>query len=517
MLFDRDQDMYNFVRFLDRSSDRWPDREALLYVGRRLTNRELSTRVSALAASLRDRGFGRGDVVALLMNNCSEFLEAAFAINKLGAIFLPLNYRLAPPELAYILKHSGARGIITEIEFLGAVEDIQRRLPGLGEVLVVGLSASDSRAYEPAVEGQLGTRMPTAEVGTDDVQRLMYTSGTTARPKGVPITYGNVLWKVFGHVVEFGINATDRILMSGPLYHVGAFDLPGTGVLYVGGSAVILRKFDPAEVMKTIEAEHITIIWLAPAMVNSILNMQGLEKVVTSSLRLIINGGEKMPMPLIERILNTFPNAWMADAYGLTETVSGDTFLDREHVLTKIGSVGKPVVHLDIRVADEAGRAVSTDYLGEVQLRGPKVFNGYWKDPAASAAAFVDGWFRTGDIGRIDADGFLFIEDRKKDMIVSGGENVASSEVERVLYQHGAVLEAAVVGVADPRWGEVPKAFIVLKPGQSATVEELIELCRSQLARFKVPKSIEFVTELPRNPSGKVLKRELRKRPQVSQ
>ena len=509
--------MYNFVRFLDRSGDRWPNREALMFEQKRVTNKELDTRVNALAASLLDRGFGRGDVIALLMNNCTEFLEAAFAINKLGAIFLPLNYRLAPPELEYILGHSGARGIVTQLEFLAAVEGIQRTLPGLGEVLVVGLSSPDVRSYERAVEGHLGTRIPTAEVGIDDVQRLMYTSGTTARPKGVPLTYGNVLWKVFAHIVEFGISTTDRVLMSGPLYHVGALDLPGTGVLYVGGSAVILRKFEPTTVMQTIEAERITNVWLAPAMVNSILNIQGLDKFDTSSVRFIINGGEKMPTPLIERILRTFPNAWMADAYGLSETVSGDTFLDREHVLTKIGSVGKPVVHLDVRVADDSGRTVGADQLGEVLLRGPKVFKGYWRDPAASAAAFVDGWFRTGDIGRIDIDGFLFIEDRKKDMIVSGGENIASPEVERVLYQHKAVLEAAVVGVADPRWGEVPKAFVVLKPGHSATAEELIELCSSQLAKFKVPKSIVFIGELPRNPSGKVVKRELRSRVQVSE
>jgi fatty-acyl-CoA synthase len=509
--------MFNFVRFLDRSGDRWPNREALMFEEKRLTHKELDARVNALAASLLDRGFGRGDVIALLMNNCMEFLESAFAINKLGAIFLPLNYRLAQPELAYILGHSGARGIVTELEFLGTVENIQRTLPELAEVLVVGLSSTDARAYEPAVKSHLGTRVSTAEVGTDDVQRLMYTSGTTARPKGVPLTYGNVLWKVFAHVVEFGLTATDRVLMSGPLYHVGAFDLPGTGVLYVGGSAVILRKFDPIKVMQTIEAERITNVWLAPAMVNAILNVGGLEGYDTTSLRLIINGGEKMPTPLIERVLRTFPNAWMADAYGLTETVSGDTFLDREHVLTKLGSVGKPVVHLDVRIADDFGRDVGIDQLGEVLLRGPKVFKGYWKDPAASDAALVGGWFRTGDIGRIDADGFLFIEDRKKDMIISGGENIASPEIERVLYQHRAVLEAAVVGVPDPRWGEVPRAFVVLKPGQSATVEELIELCNSQLARFKVPKSIVFINELPRNPSGKVMKRELRDRAQVSE
>jgi acyl-CoA synthetase (AMP-forming)/AMP-acid ligase II len=400
------------------------------------------------------------------------------------------------------------------VEFLPTVEKIQPTLHALKDMLVVGLSSSDPRDYEGAVRSHLGSRIATAVVGTDDIQRLMYTSGTTARPKGVPLTYGNVLWKVFGHVVEFGLVTTDRVLMAGPLYHVGALDLPGTGVLYVGGSAVILKKFDATQVMKSIEKERITTVWLAPAMVNAILNLNQLEQYDASSVRLIINGGEKMPVHLIERILRIFPNAWMSDAYGLTETVSGDTFLDREHVLAKIGSVGKPVIHLDVRIADDLGHDVSADQLGEILLRGPKVFKGYWNDPAATAATLVDGWFRTGDIGRIDAEGFLFIEDRKKDMIISGGENIASPEIERVLYQHEAVMEAAVVGVPDPRWGEVPKAFVVLKPGKLATAEELIELCRSQLAKFKVPKSIDFINALPRNPSGKVLKRELRNQAQ---
>jgi acyl-CoA synthetase (AMP-forming)/AMP-acid ligase II len=282
------------------------------------------------------------------------------------------------------------------------------------------------------------------------------------------------------------------------------------GVLYVGGSGVLIRKFDAATTMKTIQAERISNVWLAPAMLNAVLNLDGLDQYDASSVRFIINGGEKMPTPLIRKVLRIFPNAWMADAYGLTETVSGDTFLDREHVLSKIGSVGKPVIHLDVRIADDSGGDVGPNQMGEVLLRGPKVFHGYWRDPEATAAAFIDGWFRTGDIGRMDAEGFLFIEDRKKDMIVSGGENIATPEIERVLYQHPAVLEAAVIGMPDSRWGEVPKAFVVLKPGQTVTVDELINLCRSELANFKVPKLVVFISELPRNPSGKVVKRELR-------
>jgi acyl-CoA synthetase (AMP-forming)/AMP-acid ligase II len=247
-------------------------------------------------------------------------------------------------------------------------------------------------------------------------------------------------------------------------------------------------------------------------MVNLILQSPDLGRFDTSSIRFITGGGEKMPLPLIERLLAAFPRARFADAYGLTETVSGDTFNDQAHTLSKIGSVGKPVLNLDLKIAGpddapaEAGRA------GEILLRGPKVVSGYWNNPEATAAAFTaDGWFRTGDIGHLDKDGYLYIDDRKKDMIVSGGENVATSEVERVLYEHEAVLETAVVGMPDSRWGEVPRAFVVLRPGaHDVTAEALIAHCRARLAGFKTPKEIVFLGVLPRNPSGKVLKRELR-------
>jgi acyl-CoA synthetase (AMP-forming)/AMP-acid ligase II len=247
-------------------------------------------------------------------------------------------------------------------------------------------------------------------------------------------------------------------------------------------------------------------------MVNALLQQPDLERRDLASLRLIIDGGEKMPLPLIQRLGAAFPGARFADAYGLTETVSGDTFLDRTHTLSKLGSVGKPVVHLELKVVDDEGREVGPNEPGEIVLRGPKVFAGYWRNPEATAAAIRDGWFHTGDVGRLDEDGYLFILDRKKDLIISGGENIASPEVERVLYEHPAVLECAVVGRPDDRWGEVPVAFVVLKPGRSVEAAELLAHCAGQLARFKVPKDVRFLGELPRNPSGKVLKRVLRDR-----
>jgi fatty-acyl-CoA synthase len=501
--------MMNYGLTVLRRADRHPEAPAVKYGAKELNNREFAGRVLALAAALKNLGIGRGDVVALLLNNCLEFLETTLAVSLAGGVFLPLNYRLAADEWHYILEHAGAKAILTETSFEPAIDAIDSGLTALAHKVTIGDGHDRWQGYSDLLTAHAAAQLEVAVMGESDLQRLMYTSGTTARPKGVMITHGNHHWKNVAHIVEFGITSADRTLIAGPMYHVGAYDLPATGVFYAGGSLVILPRFDALEVLKACELERPTNVWLAPSMLNAVIQAaDGSHD--TSSVRFVINGGEKMPAPLIEKVLKTFPKAWFADAYGLTETVSGDTFLDQDHVLSKIGSVGKPVVHLEVRVVDSDDASVAPEGLGEIVLRGPKVFPGYWKDPAGTQAAIRQGWFHTGDIGRIDRDGYLFIEDRKKDLIISGGENIASPEIERVLYEHSAVLEAAVIGVPDDRWGEVPKAFVVLKPGGAANEAELVAFCTQRLARFKVPKSVAFVEALPRNPSGKVLKRELR-------
>ena len=510
--------MFNLTRSLDRNADRTPHEDAVIFRDTRLTHLQLLDRVNALAAAFLEAGVGKGDIVALLMGNRPEFLESALAVNRVGAAFLPLNVRLAEPEIEYIIRHAGAVAIVTEQGFAGPVAAIGRRLATPWTVVMVGEREGTHLAaagYESLLGSHSGSTVPPADVAETDLHRLMYSSGTTAHPKGVPISYANFYWKTIGHVAEFGMSAADRTLMAGPMYHVGAFDLPGIGTWWVGGSLAILPRFDVPDLLATIERERPTNVWLAPAMVNATLNAiaqsPGLGEHSTASVRFITGGGEKMPLPLIERLLAAFPNARFADAYGLTETVSGDTFNDEAHTLSKIGSVGKPVVGLDVTILGPDDAPVEAGTAGEILLRGPKVVSGYWKNPEATAAAFTSGgWFRTGDIGHLDSGGYLYIDDRKKDMIVSGGENVATSEVERVLYEHQAVLEAAVVAMPDARWGEVPRAFIVLKPGEELTAEALIAHCRERLAGFKTPKEIVFLDVLPRNPSGKVLKRQLR-------
>ncbi len=511
--------MFNLTRSLDRNADRTPHEDAVIFRGARLTHLQLLDRVNALAAAFREAGVGKGDIVALLMGNRPEFLESALAVNRVGAAFLPLNVRLAEPELEYIIRHAGAVAVVTEPAFAGPAAAVGARLATRWTVVTAGQDAgapAGAVCYEAFLGAHRGASVSPADVGEADLHRLMYSSGTTAHPKGVPITYRNLYWKTLGHVAEFGISAADRTAMAGPMYHVGAFDLPGIGTWWVGGSLVILPRFDVPDLLATVERERPTNIWLAPAMVNAVLNAVAqspeLGRHSTASIRFITGGGEKMPVTLIERLLAAFPNARFADAYGLTETVSGDTFNDAAHTLSKIGSVGKPVVNLDVKILGPDDTPVEPGAAGEIALRGPKVVSGYWKNPEATEAAFTpDGWFRTGDIGHLDSDGYLYIDDRKKDMIVSGGENVATSEVERVLYEHEAVLEAAVVGMPDARWGEVPRAFIVAKPGhEGLTADALIAHCRMRLASFKTPKEIVFLDLLPRNPSGKVLKRQLR-------
>jgi acyl-CoA synthetase (AMP-forming)/AMP-acid ligase II len=433
-----------------------------------------------------------------------------FAANRLGAIAMPINWRLAAPEVRYILEHSEARAFVCDESLVDLANDATSGAEASFVRVCISPRVVDNWLRLDDLRVSPSAPPVHEPAAADDVHRLMYTSGTTGRPKGVMITHANLAWKNLAHIVEFGFGSDEIGLACGPLYHVGALDLTTTTLIAAGATTIIHRTFDAAAVVDELERSRVTTVWLAPAMVNAIMSLPDIERHDLSSVRVIINGGEKMPIPLIERLQRTFPSAWFADAYGLTETVSGDTFLDRDSIVTKLGSVGRPCLYLELDIWDDEGRAVAAGERGEIVMRGPKVFKGYWRDEDATAAAFAGGWFHTGDIGVRDDDGYLYIVDRLKDMIVSGGENIAGSEVERVLYEHESVLEAAVVARADDRWGEVPVAFVVLRPGAAASSDMLIEHCTGQLARFKVARAVTFLDALPRNPSGKVLKRELR-------
>jgi acyl-CoA synthetase (AMP-forming)/AMP-acid ligase II len=315
------------------------------------------------------------------------------------------------------------------------------------------------------------------------------------------------------HVVDLQLSRDDMLCVVGPLYHVGAFDLPGIAVLWVGGCITLLRDYTPEAVLRTIECHRATGIWMPPVMTNGILNCPDRRRWDTSSLKWCVAGGDRTPESRIREFTEVFANARYVDAYGLTETCAADTMMEAGREIERIGSVGRAVAHVEVEIRDDGGDTLAPGMEGEICLRGAKVTRGYWKDPERTAASFwPDDWFRTGDVGYLDEDGFLYLTDRKKDLIISGGENIASSEVERVIYQLPQVSEVAVVGRPDPKWGERPVAVVVLKAGESLDPAAFEAHCRAHLAGFKVPRELHVVDALPRNPSGKVLKRVLRER-----
>jgi len=490
--------MINLSSFIAFHARRAPERCALKYRGEEISYASFDERIRTVGGWLVSRGIGANDVIAVLMKNSAAFLDIAFAASHIGAIFLPINYRLASDEIAYIVENADAGVLISDEEF-GA------NAAGPAPIVFVN-EAAQADATRLAINATPITahhRLPS------DLMRLMYTSGTTDRPKGVMLTYENFYWKSADHVLVLGLSRHTRLLVAGPLYHVGALDLPGIAVLWQGGMLFIQRDFDAAQRLAAIEADRLNAAWLAPVMTTSILSCPDRERYDVSSLRWAIGGGEKTPESRIRAFSEYFTNASYIDAYGLTETVGGDTFMEPGREIEKIGSTGRPVAHIEIEIRDDAGNRVAPGINGEICLRGPKVTHGYWKDPEKTAAAFFGDWFRSGDVGYLDDDGFLYLTDRKKDMIISGGENIASSEVERVIYELPQVREVAVVGMPDERWGEQPVAVVVLAGSAALDLPELTDHCRKRLAAFKVPKQLIIRDQLPRNPSGKVLKRVL--------
>ncbi len=491
--------MINLSSFIAYHARRTPDRCALKYRGEDISYAEFDRRIRRVGGWLVSRGIGPGDVVAVLMKNSVAFLELVFATSHIGAVFLPINYRLSGDEVAYIIGNSGARILIADEELAGIAAG------GAPVTLLTEAAQSNASILAPDITpAPMHVRQPR------DLMRLMYTSGTTDRPKGVMLTYGNMYWKSADQTLVLGLNGETRLLVVGPLYHVGALDLPGIAVLWHGGLLSIHRNFEPEQALAAIEAEKLNGTWFAPVMTSAILTCPTRNRYDVSSLRWAIGGGEKTPEARIRAFSEYFTNARYIDAYGLTESCGGDTFMEAGREIEKIGSTGRAIAHVEIEIRDDAGHKLPAGQNGEICLRGPKVTHGYWKDHEKTAAAFFGDWFRTGDVGYLDDHGFLYLTDRKKDMIISGGENIASSEVERVIYELPEVREVAVIGMPDERWGEMPVAVIVLGNGATLDLARLAEHCRARLAGFKVPKQLIIRDSLPRNPSGKVLKRVLR-------
>jgi fatty-acyl-CoA synthase len=491
--------MSGLSSFIAFHASREPARCALKYRGEEISYGDFYERIRIVGGWLTSRGIVPGDVVAVLMKNSAAFLDLVFATSHIGAVFLPINFRLSADEVAYIVDNAGACILIAD-------EELSASAGGSAPIVLLD-EALQSNAARLAPDSE---PVPANYRRPSDLMRLMYTSGTTDRPKGVMLSYENMYWKSADQSLVLGLSRDTRLLVVGPLYHVGALDLPGISVLWHGGMLAIERNFDAEQVLTRIETDRLNAAWLAPVMTTSLLTCPSRDRYDVSSLRWVIGGGERTPEARIRSFSQYFTNARYIDAYGLTETCGGDTFMEAGREIEKIGSTGRPIVHVDIEVRDDLGNPLPPGENGEICLRGPKITQGYWKDPAKTASAFFGDWFRSGDIGHLDKDGFLYLTDRKKDMIISGGENIASSEVERVLYELPQVREVAVVGAPDKRWGEKPVAVVVLAEGAKLTQADIDTHCRSRLATFKIPKNLIIRDSLPRNPSGKILKRLIR-------
>jgi fatty-acyl-CoA synthase len=509
--------------FLRRARTVYRDSPAVVCGVVRLTYGELGERIDRFSNALASRGVAKGDVVAYLSFNCHRLLEGYYAVPQLGAILLPINIRLTPPDIAYILKDAGAATVVVDRALVGLLAPIAASLPAIKHVILMG---GDPKADMPikgsdyeALLAAAPARFDAPALDEDDVAELFYTSGTTARPKGVMLTHRNLYAHAFSSLAMLHCDDTMSMLHSIPLFHVNGWGTPHVLTMQ-GGRHVMLPRFDPEHVLETLERERITGIFMVPTMALALMNAPSWKTRDLSSLQRVMLGGAATPPAIIKALDERLPDCMVLCGYGLSETSpiltsarpKASLKLDRAQSRPVRTTAGLPIPGVEVEVMDADNKPLPHDgtSVGEICARSNVVFAGYWKQPEETAKYIVDGWFHTGDIGTIDDENYVTILDRKKDIIITGGENVASIEIEKAVYDHPAVFECAVIGVPDEKWGEVPAAIIVLKPGATLDVAELIEHCRGKLAGFKVPKHVRFVEALPKGGTGKILKRELR-------
>ncbi|HUZ10887.1 MAG TPA: fatty acyl-CoA synthetase [Acidimicrobiales bacterium] len=499
---------------LTRTAARAPDRTAIVWQGRRETYGEYNAVVNRVAHAVAERGVRQGTRVAVLSHNCREFLIAYFALAKLGAISVPINFMLGAEEVAFILRHSGAEGMIVEAE-LGAVatealhQAGRAELPGLRGWIGPAAAPSGWDAFgDWESNGDDGE--PGVAVGDDDPVQLMYTSGTEARPKGVVLSSRSLLWQYAACIIDGEMAPDDVEVHALPFYHCAALHVFFSPNVYLGAANVVLPRPDPGMILRTIESERANRLFCPPTVWISLLRQPDLERYDLSSLTKGYYGAAPMPVEILHELAKRLPQVRLWNFYGQTEMAPLATVLRPHEQLPRAGSAGIACLNVETRVVDEEDRTLPRGEVGEIVHRSPHATLGYWNDEEKTAELFRNGWLHTGDLGVMDADGYLTIVDRKKDMIKTGGENVSSREVEEVIFQHPDVAEVAVFGVPHEHWIEAVTAAVVLRPGAVATPAELIAHARGKLAGYKVPKLVVIVHDLPRNPSGKILKRTLR-------
>lgn len=505
-------------RFLDDRLAHWatvkPDDEAISYLGRSLTWAQFDDRVRRLAGALAERGVGRGDVVGFLDKNHPACVETTMAAASLGAATAIINFRLAGDETDYVLNDSGAKLLIVGAELKDGIDKIRDRIPGVEHVIEVTPEGGAGDEYE-AMLAAATPRGRGADVTPQDVCVIMYSSGTTGNPKGIRLTQANLL----AHTINAGtfeFEQDDKNMVAMPLFHVGGSSYMQFGI-HAGIPSIMTRDVDGASLAGALLAGS-TRTFLVPAVLGKVMEMGPDAVTLFNQLRTYVYGASPMPPALLRKALDAFPNTDFVQVYGLTEVCGAVTQLspeahrDAAHP-ERLTSAGQPAREVEVKVVNpDTLEEVPIGQPGELWFRTPQLMEGYHNKPDATKEAITsDGWFRTGDIGRVDDGGFVFVEDRLKDMIISGGENIYSVEVERALTDHPAVLDAAVFGIPDEKWGESVKAVVELSEGQQATGDELVAWCREKLAHYKCPRTVDIMTELPRNPTGKLLKKDLRK------
>ncbi|MBU2645310.1 long-chain fatty acid--CoA ligase [bacterium] len=501
---------------LEKIRMRYVNRELMVFQNRRLTGSQYVERVYRLGNALLSLGLKKGDRVALLLQNSNISSECFHGANSAGLPFVPLNSRNSSLEHLHILNHSIAKAIIVDEVYLDILEPILPRAASIQHVICVSVAGDhDYQSYETLLNTAKPDE-PDVDIFDDDICSLRYTSGTTGKPKGVIHSYKSDSVVLINSLLEgLDIRSTDAVALTSPVTHAsGSQILPH---LVKGARVVIMPEFNPEKLMQVIEKEQITTLYMVPTMLIMLINHPALANYDLSSIRTIRYGASPISPSLLEKAIDIFGNVFV-QGYGLTEAGMPITLLTKddhsldgsEWKLKRLKSVGREVIVAKVRIMDDENNLVPPGETGEIVVKTDQNMLGYWNDPVATDKTVQDNWLRTGDVGYIDEDGYVYLVDRKKDMIISGGFNIYSREVEDVLYSHDAILEAAVIGVPDDTWGESVKAVVVLKPDKSATSDDIIKHCRKHLAAYKKPSSIEFVDKIPKNANGKIMKAELK-------
>lgn len=493
-----------------RSNHRYPEKICLIDGEQKYTYSEVNGEANRLANAMQGLGIQKGDKIALLSKDRKEFVLTYVGLSKMGAVIVPLNYRCVARELEYMLTDCGAKGLVFEAEYDQTVAQMKGNLPGLLHYISLGKSDLAFATPYNGLLSSFSSQEPNVEVLEDDECAIIYTSGTTGKPKGAVITHRTRVWCTVNLLLDGSVEEGAVALQASPLFHAGAQNISLLPHLALGGTIVVMPRLDALEVAKVIERQKVTHIVTVPTILHNLLETGAVDQYDISSLRKIYYGGSSIRLEDLEIFLQRFPQVEFFQGYGLTESTQL-TVLKPQDQRPKFGCTGRAHTLVDLRVVDEQDRDVKPGQTGEVVTRGPHVMKEYLNLAVETEKAFKSGWFHTGDVARIDEQGFITIVDRKKDVIISGAENIYPKEIEIVLHSHPKIKEAAVFGIPDEKWGESVCAAIILKENERITEEEIISYCKENLAAYKKPRTVRFVESLPRNPLGKVRKDELKK------